>query len=413
MVGPWQVPVADVAATLADYSGHAGEAFAMGERTPLALIDAPASGRMAVGEALTNLAAAHFAALGRVRLSANWMAAAGHPGEDAALFDTVRAVRDLSIALGVSIPVGKDSLSMRTTWRDGGDDKSVTAPVSLIVSAFTRLDDARRVATPQLALDVGETCLIRLDVSPGRRRLGGSALAQAFAQLGDEAPDVDDAARLGGFVALVQSLHADGTLLAYHDIGDGGLFATLCEMAFASRCGLDVDLAPADAPLGALFAEELGAVVQVGVGRAEAVIARGRDAGLGAVVIGRPVDGARLRIAQAGEVLLDESRVDLHRAWSSTTHALQRLRDNPACADEEHGRIGDVDDPGLVPSVAVDPAEELGTRRRKGARIAPCFAQPSSSWRSRTACCTSPWTSCSSAATSSGRSPSAAPGRLG
>ena len=238
MVGPWQVPVADVAVTLMAFDGYAGEAMAMGERTPLALIDAPASGRMAVGEAITNIAAAGIAKLSDVKLSANWMAPAGHPGEDAALYDTVRAVAlELCPALGISIPVGKDSMSMRTTWQEGGVDKAVTAPLSLIVSAFAPVPDARRVLTPLFARDAGETALLWIDLSGSRLRLGGSALAQAYGQLGHECPDVDDPSRLAAFFETIQVLQRDDMLLAYHDISDGGLFVTLAEMAFASRCG--------------------------------------------------------------------------------------------------------------------------------------------------------------------------------
>jgi phosphoribosylformylglycinamidine synthase len=358
MAGPWQVPVADVATTLMDFTGHAGEAMAMGERTPLALVDAPASGRMAVGEALTNLAAASIGALGDVKLSANWMAPAGHPGEDAALYDTVRAVRDLCIALGVSIPVGKDSMSMRTAWSENGAQKAVIAPVSLIVSAFAPIADARRALTPVLRLDAGETVLLLIDSAQGRRRLAGSALAQVYGQLGDDAPDVDDAARLAAWFALVQRLHADGVLLAYHDVADGGLFVTLCEMAFASRGGVSVELdARADA-IAALFAEELGAVVQVRAQDAERVIALAREAGIAASRLGSPAAGDRVRIERGDAIVLDERRADLHKAWSATTHALQRLRDNPLCADEEYARLDDGEDPGLVPRLAFDPAED-------------------------------------------------------
>jgi len=265
MVGPWQVPVADVAVTLMDFAGYAGEAMAIGERTPLALIDAPASGRMAVGEAITNLAAASVARLHDVKLSANWMAAAGHPGEDAALYDTVRAVAvDLCAEIGLAIPVGKDSLSMRTTWDEGGIVKAVTAPISLIVSAFAPIADARRTLTPLMRSDSGETALVLIDLAAGRRRLGASALAQVYGQLGCDAPDLDDPQRLAAFFELMARLHAEDSLLAYHDVSDGGLFVTLMEMAFASRCGLDVSLdAIAAEVLPALFAEELGAVVQV------------------------------------------------------------------------------------------------------------------------------------------------------
>jgi phosphoribosylformylglycinamidine synthase len=358
MVGPWQVPVADVAATLMDFGGHAGEAMAIGERPAIALIDGPASGRMAVGEALTNLAAARFGARGSVKLSANWMVPAGHPGEDAALYDTVRAVRDLCVALGVSIPVGKDSMSMRTTWHDRTGDHAVTAPLSLVVSAFAPLEDARAVLTPLLRDDAGDTVLLHLDAADGRRRLGASALAQVLGQLGDEAPDAD-ADRLAGFLDLVQRLHAQDVLLAYHDIGDGGLFVTLCEIAFASRCGLAVELdRSGHDPLVALFAEELGAVVQVRAADADAVLTQARSAGCAASLVARRSDDARVRIVRGGRVLLDEPRIDLHRAWSATTHAMQRLRDNPACADQEHARIADASDPGLVPRLTFDPAED-------------------------------------------------------
>jgi len=355
MVGPWQVPVADCAVTLMDFRGHAGEAMAIGERTPLALIDAPASGRMAVAEAITNLAAAPVAALGDVKLSANWMAPAGHPGEDAALYDTVRAVAlELCVQVGLSIPVGKDSMSMRTTWREDGVEKSVTAPVSLVVSAFAPVADARRASTPQLRRDLVDTVLVWIDLCGGRQRLGGSALAQVYGQLGDEAPDLDDPAALAAFFALIQRLREAGVLHAYHDISDGGVFVTLAEMAFASRCGLDVALPGGGGTLAPLFAEELGAIVQVEGHAAADVVAQARDAGLLAHVVGRPTGGTRVRIAVGDALVLDESRIDLHRAWSSTTHAMQRLRDNPDTADEEYERLQDAGDPGLTPRVTFD-----------------------------------------------------------
>jgi phosphoribosylformylglycinamidine synthase len=371
MVGPWQVPVADVAVTLADYDGYAGEAMAMGERTPLALIDAPASGRMAVGEALTNLAAAGIADLRSIKLSANWMAAAGHPGEDAALYDTVRAVAlELCPELGISIPVGKDSLSMRTSWREDGVEKSVTAPVSLIVSAFAPVEDVRRVLTPQIELEHGETLLLLADLGDGKNRLGGSTLAQVYRQLGDVAPDVDDPAALKGFFATVQALHATGKLLAYHDRSDGGLFATLAEMAFASRCAITIELdpLPGDA-LAILFNEELGAVLQIAARDRHEVAAAFGAAGVRCVAIGTPSRGERIRITRDGATLFDASRVDLHRAWSETTHALQRLRDNPEAADQEYERIIDVADPGLSPKVTFNPAEDVAAPFiAKGAR---------------------------------------------
>jgi phosphoribosylformylglycinamidine synthase len=361
MVGPWQVPVADVAVTLMDFDGYAGEAMAMGERTPLALIDAPASGRMAVAEAITNIAAAGIGRISDIKLSANWMAAAGHPGEDAALYDTVRAVgMELCPALGIAIPVGKDSMSMRTTWRDNGRDWSVTAPLSLIVSSFAPVADARRVLTPLLRLDRGETLLVWIDVGAGKRRLGGSALAQVYGQLGNVAPDLDDPAHLAAFFEVVQALAGEGLLLAYHDIADGGLFATLCEMAFASRSGLALAFDSAgEGPLPTLFAEELGAVVQIRASDGPATLARLMTAGLAARVIGVPTRESRIRIAIDGTSVLDAARVDLHRAWSATTHAMQRLRDNPDAADEEYDRLLDGSDPGIGPVLTFDPAQDV------------------------------------------------------
>src|ERR1700687_1797986 len=354
MVGPWQVPVADVAVTLMDFDGYAGEAMAMGERTPLALIDAPASGRMAIGEAITNLAAAGIGRLSEVKLSASWMAAAGHPGEDAALYDTVRAVAmELCPALAVSIPVGKDSMSMRTAWREGSIDKEVTAPVSLIVSAFARVADARRVLTPQLRPGRGDTVLLVVDLGDGKNRLGGSTLAQVFGQMGNVPPDLDDAQRLKSFFTVIQSLHAANRLLAYHDRSDGGLFAALAEMAFAGRCGLAVELdALPGTPLEALFNEELGAVLQVNQTEEDEVKAAFKGAGLRCDPIGRPTRDGRIRIERNGELLLDESRIDLHRAWSRTSHAMQRLRDNPDSADQEFEWFLDAGDPGLSPHLS-------------------------------------------------------------
>jgi phosphoribosylformylglycinamidine synthase len=371
MVGPWQVPVADVAVTLMDFDGYAGEAMAMGERTPLALIDAPASGRMAIGEALTNLAAAGIERLSEVKLSANWMAAAGHPGEDAALYDTVRAVAmELCPALGVSIPVGKDSMSMRTAWLEGNIDKAVTAPVSLIVSAFARVADARRALTPQLRLDRGPTVLLSVDLGDGKNRLGGSTLAQVFGQMGNVAPDLDDAQRLQSFFAVVQALHASDRLMAYHDRSDGGLFVALAEMAFASRCGLSValDALPGTA-LESLFNEELGAVLQANETDKSEIIAAFNTAGLRCEPIGTPTSDGRIRIERGGKIVFDESRSELHRAWSRTSHAMQRLRDNPESADQEFERLLDEGDPGLSPHLSFDPTDDIAAPYiAKGAR---------------------------------------------
>ncbi|HEU4532691.1 MAG TPA: phosphoribosylformylglycinamidine synthase, partial [Polyangiaceae bacterium] len=350
MVGPWQVPVADCALTAAGFGDVAGEAMAMGERAPVALLDAAASARLAVGEALTNLAAAPVARLSDVKLSANWMAAAGHPGEDARLYDAVRAVgAELCPALGVAIPVGKDSLSMRTVWAENGAPKSVVAPLSLVVSAFAPATDLRRALTPELRLDAGPSELWLVDLGRGRNRLGASCLAQAYGQLGDEPPDLDDPALLAGFFAAVQELAAAGKLLAYHDRSDGGLFAALAEMAFAGGAALDVDVAALGEPLGALFAEELGAVLQAREADAPDLAAAFARHGLGACLhrLGRPAPGDRVVVRRGAETLLDEARSFLRGVWSETTHAMARLRDDPACADEEHAARLDPSDPGL------------------------------------------------------------------
>ncbi len=337
MVGPGQVPVADCAVTLADYSGYRGEAMALGERAPVALVDAPASGRMAVGEALTNLAAAHIGRLGAVRLSANWMAAAGHPGEDAALYDTVRALgEELCPALGIAIPVGKDSLSMKTVWHDPEGEHAVIAPLSVIISAFAPVLDARRTLTPQLSAEDG--VLILVDLGKGRNRLAGSALAQVYRQVGDRAPDLDDPRALAAFFEVVQDLNEAGRILAYHDRSDGGLFVALCEMSFAGRCGVSVSLDTLGAdPLTALFAEELGAVLQVRAADQAAVLARFHDAGLGrhTHLLGAPNGEDRIRISLRGRECFTAARAELQAAWSETGYRMQALRDDPECARQE------------------------------------------------------------------------------
>ncbi|RKH83817.1 phosphoribosylformylglycinamidine synthase [Corallococcus sp. AB045] len=373
MVGPWQVPVADCAVTLASLMSDTGEAMALGERTPVALVDAAASARMAVGEALTNLAAARIGKLSDVKLSANWMAAAGSPGEDANLYAAVHAVgMELCPALGIAIPVGKDSMSMRTQWQEDGQKKAVTSPLSLIITAFAPVLDARVTLTPQPVDVAGDTRLLLLDVAKGRQRLGASVLAQVHQQVGPECPDVDDAAALKGFFAAVQELHAAGVLLAYHDRSDGGLWATLAEMAFAGHCGLDVELAPlgGDA-VAALFNEELGAVVQV---RASDV-ARVRDAftrhGLGAHVheLGRPTSHQVVRVRHGGRELLAEETVALKRTWSRVSYEIQKLRDNPTCAEEEYSAKCDAQDPGLSPVLTFDPKVDVAAPYiAKGAR---------------------------------------------
>jgi len=387
MVGPWQVPVADCAVTAMSYEGFVGEAMAMGERTPLAVIDAAASGRMAVGEAITNIAAAPIADISDIKLSANWMAACGQPGQDAALFDTVKAVgMELCPALGVSIPVGKDSLSMRTTWNDDGESKAVISPVSLIVSSFAPVTDVRRALTPQLQTDKGDTALILVDLGRGKNRLGASILAQVTQQLGDSVPDVDSPQDLKAFFVAIQQLNSDGKLLAYHDRSDGGLFGTLAEMAFAGRTGVSVNLdiltmegehasdwgdaknwagqvaeRRNEMTLRALFSEELGAVIQVRAEDKSAVMNVLRDQGLGACshIIGKLNDRGAIEFTRDAKVIYSESRSSLHRLWSETSWRIARLRDNPACADQEYDRLLDETDPGMSPKVTFDLADNV------------------------------------------------------
>jgi phosphoribosylformylglycinamidine synthase len=363
MVGPWQVPVSDVAVTLSNYTSHTGEAMAMGERTPLALLDAPASGRMAVAEALTNIAAADVGAICDVRLSANWMAACGEPGEDADLYATVKAVgEELCPALGITIPVGKDSLSMKTSWNQDGRARKMVAPLSLIVSAFAPVRDVRRTLTPQLRTDRGETSLLLIDLGGGRNRLGGSCLAQVYGSLGREAPDCDDPARLAGFFAAIVELRAAGLALAYHDRSDGGLFATVAEMAFAGRCGVELDLAAeASSVAAALFSEELGAVLQIRASDSQAVRQILERHGLArlASVIGRVTNADRMTVRASGKVVLDEARTSLRRAWSETSFRLVELRDNPQCAREQFAAALEPNDPGLNVRLTYQPQEDI------------------------------------------------------
>ena len=351
MVGPWQVPVADVAVTASDYDGYTGEALAMGERTPVALLHGPASGRMAVGEAITNIAASQIDAIGDIVLSANWMAPAGHPGEDANLYATVKAVGEqLCPALGIAIPVGKDSMSMKSVWNEQGEDKSVTAPLSLIISAFASVRDVRNTRTPQLRTDQGETDLILIDLGLGNNRLAGSALAQVYKQLGSIPPDLDDPSLLQAFFAAIQALNKAGKLLAYHDRSDGGLFACICEMCFAGHSGVSIQLDASDAA-AALFAEELGAVIQVSRKDTGEVLRTLKANGLerATQVIGTLTADDRVMFAAGGQVILSESRVDLQRAWSETTFRMQALRDNPVCAKQEYDGLLDTNDPGIRP----------------------------------------------------------------
>ena len=362
LVGPWQVPVSDVAVTLADYEGVAGEAMAMGERTPVAVLDAPASGRLAVAEAITNILAADVGPLSQIRLSANWMAACGEPGEDAALYATVHAVaRELCPQLGIAIPVGKDSLSMKTAWVEGGRDFSVVAPVSLIVSAFAPVVDVRSTLTPALQLDERPTSLWLIDLSQGKNRLGGSALAQVYGELGDTPADLDDAQMLIRLAAALGELRGANMLRAYHDRSDGGLFATLIEMAFAGHCGLDIALPASRGPaLAQLFAEEPGVVVQIMAGDEPAfteILAR-HGLAAAALYLGAPSSDLSVQM-RIGDTHFNESWRDLKHAWSETSWRMRRLRDEPGCADEEFAAQTEERDPGLAVALSFDPEEDI------------------------------------------------------
>jgi phosphoribosylformylglycinamidine synthase len=401
MVGPWQVPVADCAVTLADFSGFQGEAMSMGERTPLAAIDAPASGRMAVGEAVTNLLAAPFE-LERVKLSCNWMAACGELGEDAALYDTVTAIgMELCPALGISVPVGKDSLSMRTRWVDAdtsnalgtsGAAKQVTAPVSLIVTAFATLPDVRATLTPQL--QPGDTTLVLIDLGGGKNRMAGSMLAQVIGQFGslakDGVPDLDEPSQLMSLVGAINFLRGQGRVLAYHDRSDGGLWATICEMAFAGHMGvsLNIDMLVTEGDgisdsraeygdsknwaaqvgsrrtelsLRALFSEELGAVIQVPTAVRNEIMQTLRDFGLSrhSHFIGKPNDRGTVEVWRDAKSIFTAPLRALHQTWDDTSWRIAKLRDNPECADAEHDAAGRADDPGMHVSLSFDPTIDL------------------------------------------------------
>ncbi|OJV63459.1 MAG: phosphoribosylformylglycinamidine synthase [Burkholderiales bacterium 64-34] len=398
MVGPWQVPVADCAVTLADYKGFAGEAMSMGERTPLAAINAPASGRMAVAEAITNLLAAPIE-LPRVKLSANWMAACGEPGEDAALYETVKAVgMELCPALGVSIPVGKDSLSMRTQWSEGSEKKKVTSPVSLIVSAFASLSDVRGTLTPQLNATEADTTLVLIDLGKGQNRMGGSILGQTLEQSGDVVPDVDDPKDLVNLVNAVNALRAKDQILAYHDRSDGGLLAAAAEMAFAGHVGvaLNVDLLVTEGDgisdsrmdtgdaknwagqvgarreeltLKALFNEELGVLLQVRTAERNDVMQTLREHGLSKFshFVGktRPasseIDAGKgeLQVWRDAKAVFSAPLADLHQVWDAVSWKICQQRDNPANADAEHAAAGEPTDPGMHVHLTFDATDNV------------------------------------------------------
>ena len=362
MVGPWQIPVANCAVTTASLDSYYGEAMALGERTPVALLDFAASARLAVGEALTNIAATQIGDIKRIKLSANWMAAAGHPGEDAGLYEAVKAVgEELCPALGLTIPVGKDSMSMKTRWQQGDEQREITAPLSLVITAFARVEDVRRTVTPQLRAEQ-DNALLLIDLGKGHNALGATALAQVFRQLGDKPADVRDVQQLAGFFNAMQALVSAGKLLAYHDRSDGGLLVTLAEMAFAGHCGIDADIAAlGEDTLAALFNEELGAVIQVAAQDRAAVEALLGAHGLSDCVhyLGKALPGDRFTLRSGDKAIYSESRTTLRVWWAETTWQMQRLRDNPICADQEHAAKKEDSDPGLNVHLTFQPQEDI------------------------------------------------------
>ncbi len=374
LIGPWQVPVSDVAITSSGFNSTTGEAMAMGERSPLASTNAPASGRMAVAEAITNIAAAPIEDLSKVRLSANWMVAAGHPGEDANLFDTVKAVADeLCRDIGVAIPVGKDSMSMQTRWEDDKGEYQVVAPVSLIVSAFAPVSDVEHHLTPQLQQTESSSYLLLLDLGQGANRMGGSCLVQSFTCPGGPTPDLDNAQLLKGFFAAIQEMNSRGMLLAYHDRSDGGLFACVAEMIFASRIGVSLSLSGSRVDLiQQLFSEEPGAVVQVEKSKLPQVQMVLDRNGVAAAAIGRVSGDGKLTIQSDDEIVLELDRVTMQREWSEMSYRIQALRDNPATAKEEFDRILDDKDPGLSARLTFDPTDNTGRTLQGG--VAPRVA---------------------------------------
>ncbi|WP_334326292.1 phosphoribosylformylglycinamidine synthase, partial [Gilliamella apicola] len=362
MVGPWQVPVADCAVTTASLDSYYGEAMSIGERAPVALLDFAASARLAVGEAITNIAATNIGDIKRIKLSANWMAAAGHPGEDAGLYEAVKAIgEELCPALGLAIPVGKDSMSMKTTWQQDGEQKTVTSPLSLVISAFARVEDVRKTVTPQLCSDQ-DNLLLFIDLSKGHQALGATALAQVYRHLGKRTADVHDAYELAAFYQAIQTLIAENMLIAYHDRSDGGLFVTLAEMAFAGHCGIDVDIYTLGSDvIASLFNEELGAVIQIHRKDLDKVIECFKQFGLLHAIhtLGKAETGQQFIIRNNAAVVYSESRLMLRTWWAETTWQMQRLRDNPVCADQEHQAKQNEEDPGLNVRLTFDPTQDI------------------------------------------------------
>ena len=366
MVGKYQTPVADCAVTMMGFNTYRGEAMSMGEKPTVALFDAPASGRMCVGEAITNIAAVNIGDIGNIKLSANWMAACGNEGEDEKLYRTVEAVSKACQALDLSIPVGKDSLSMKTVWQDGEEKKSVVSPLSLIISAFAPVEDVRKTVTPELK-NVEDSVLLLVDLGNGKARMGGSAFGQVYNNMTGDAPDLDDTGRLKAFYNVIQQLVAEDKLLAYHDRSDGGLFAALVEMAFAARCGLNVDLTSLvanqadvnEASIRALFNEELGAVIQIAKQDVAAVEALFKEADLALHAVATIGTDEKIVICNQAGIVLEQNRADLQRAWQETSHAIQHLRDNPACVDSEFALIDDNDRSALFADVKFDVKEDI------------------------------------------------------
>ena len=366
MVGPWQVPVADCGVTASALDSYHGEAMSLGERTPVALLNFGASARLAVAESLTNIAGTDIGDLNRIKLSANWMSPAGHPGEDAGLYEAVKAIgEELCPALGLTIPVGKDSMSMKTQWEENGESKSVTSPLSLVITAFGAVEDIRKTVTPELRTDKGGTRLVAIDLSQGKKRLGGSCLAQVYKQLGNETPDVDNAETLKGFFNAMQALVRQEKVIAYHDISDGGLFTTVTEMAFAGHTGVDIDISKlsngANDDLATLFNEELGGVIQIRESDVDAIHAVLAEHGIldNCTDIGRLNNEDTIRFSRDGDVVLENSRTYYRTVWAQTTYRMQSLRDNPECAQQEHDVKFDTEDPGLNTELTFDINEDI------------------------------------------------------
>ena len=367
MVGPWQVPVADCGVTASALDSYHGEAMSIGERTPVALLNFAASARLAVAESLTNIAGTDIGDLNRIKLSANWMSAAGHPGEDAGLYEAVKAIgEELCPALGLTIPVGKDSMSMKTKWQQDGEERSVTSPLSLVITAFGAVKDIRKTVTPQLRTDSDladeETRIVAIDLSKGKNRLGGSCLAQVYKQLGTQTPDVDSSETLKGFFNAMQTLVNQEKLLAYHDRSDGGLFTTVVEMAFAGHTGVDIDISKlAGDDLSVLFHEELGAVIQIRERDVDAVHAVLEHNGVldCCTDIGRINNEDTIRFSRDGIEVLANSRTYYRTLWAQTTYQMQSMRDNPQCAQQEHDVKFDTEDPGLNVNLSFDINEDI------------------------------------------------------